>query len=66
MSDLERDWWTSEAMMRDGIGLVKLIGWVARYSDHEAIARLKAYWPYYWATYEFIGLLMWIECPSRN
>ncbi len=69
MTQYDSDWWTCEAMMREGIGSLKLLGRLGRHSDHENHenhSKLKAAWPNHWAGYQLISLLLFIECPVRN
>lgn len=40
-----------EAMQRDGGSFVRALANAARFADPENLAKIKATWPEYWATY---------------
>lgn len=55
MSTYEQDWWTIEAMIREGGSFVSALGRAARVADPVNLAIIKQSWPTYWTGYEAAG-----------
>lgn len=63
--DWDTDWWTIEAMRKQGGSFVKALAEAAARADSRNLAIIKRSWPEYWEDYSEIGQKMrYAACPE--
>ena len=68
MNNEDVEFWTAEAMMREGGGFVRRLGAAYRYADPDNRRKIREAFPEYWRRYEDRGRQLWADeyCQARQ